>query len=146
MIPIYFATIHEYKREVIVSDQYGQVTLSADVMLQINSKPQMFTLSYLDWNPEKEAFVQSLANNFAEYVVDAERGANSYDYVVSAMRRWYMALPKYVKESKKGPNGEKLIKGRPEMLILLKQNMSGNEFCLKLLKALVLLIFRSTSG
>lgn len=129
LIPIYLAAvIHEYKREVIVSDQYGQLTLSADVMLQINSKPQMFTLSYLDWNPEKEAFVQSLANIFAEYVVDAERGVNSYDYVVSAMRRWYMALPKYVKESKKGPNGEKLIKGRPEMLILLKQNMSGNEF------------------
>ena len=129
LIPIYLAAvIHEYKREVIVSDQYGQVTLSADVMLQINSKPQMFTLSYLDWNPEKEAFVQSLAYNFAEYVVDAERGSNSYDYVVSAMRRWYMALPKYVKESKKGPNGEKLIKGRLEMLKLLKQNMSGNEF------------------
>lgn len=129
LIPIYLAAvIHEYKREVIVSDQYGQVTLSADVMLQINAKPQMFTLSYLDWNPEKEAFVQSLANNFAEYVVEAERGANSYDYVVSAMRRWYMALPKYVKESKLGPNGEKLIKGRSEMLKLLKQNMSGNEF------------------
>ena len=129
LIPIYLsAVIHEYKREVIVADQYGQVTLSADVMLQINSKPEKFTLSYLDWNPEKEAFVQSLSSYFEEYVVDAERGSNSYDYVVSAMRRWYMSLPKYVKESSKGPNGEKLSKGQSEMLKLLKQNMSGNEF------------------
>ena len=48
------------------------------------------------------------AENFAEYIVDAERGANSYDYVVSAMRRWYMALPKYAKESKKGADGKKM--------------------------------------
>lgn len=129
LIPIYLAAvIHEYKREVIVSDQYGQVTVSAEVMLQINSKPEKFTLSYLDWNPEKEAFVQNLSNYFAEYVVDAECSSNAYDYVVSAMRRWYMALPKYVKESKKGPSGEKIRKGRQEMLKLLKQNMSGNEF------------------
>lgn len=88
----------------------------------------MFTLSYLDWNPEKEAFVQSLASYFSEYVVEAERGSNSYDYVVSAMRRWYMALPKYAKESKKTPSGEKIRQDRLEMLKLLKQNMSGNEF------------------
>lgn len=129
LIPIYLAAvIHEYKREVIVSDRFGQVTLSADVMLQINSKPDMFTLSCLDWNPEKEAFVQSLAVCFADYVVEAERGANAYDYVVSAMRRWYMALPKYVKDSKNSPDGEKLSKGRLEMLKLLKQNIGGNEF------------------
>ena len=128
LIPIYLAAvIHEYKREVIISDQYGQVPLTAEVLLQINAKPKMFTLSYLDWNPEKENFVQNLASYFAEYIVEAERGANSYDYVVSAMRRWYMALPKYAKDSKQGPDGKKITKSYQEMLKLLKQNMSGNE-------------------
>ena len=128
LVPIYLAAvIHEYKKEVIISDQYGQVSVTADAILQINSKPSMFYLSYLDWNPEREAFVQSLAGFFAKFVVDAERGANSYDYVVSAMRRWYMALPKYVKESKTDPTGGKLKKNYQEMLKLLKQNISGNE-------------------
>lgn len=128
LIPIYLATvIHEYKREVIISDQFGQVPLSAETLLQINSKPEMFTLSYLDWNPEKERFVNKLAENFTEYVVDAERGANSYDYVVSAMRRWYMALPKYAKESKKTADGKTIPKAYQELLKLLKQNVSGNE-------------------
>lgn len=128
LVPIYLAAvIHEYKREVIISNQYGQVPVSADAILQINSKPSMFYLSYLDWNPEREVFVQNLASYFAEFVVDAERGANSYDYVVSAMRRWYMALPKYVKESKTDPTGGKLKKNYQEMLKLLKQNISGNE-------------------
>ena len=128
LIPIYLAAvIHEYKREVIISDQFGQVSLSADTLLQINAKPDMFTLSYLDWNPEKEGFVQSLSECFAEYVVDVEKGANSYDYVVSAMRRWYMALPKFAKESKKAADGKKIIKEYQEVLKLLKQNISGNE-------------------
>lgn len=128
LIPIYLAAvIHEYKREVIISDQYGQVQVTAEVMLQINSRPEMFTLSYLDWNPEKEAFVQNLSSYFADYIVDVERGANSYDYVVSAMRRWYMALPKCATECQKGPNGEKIRKDRQDMLKLLKQSISGNE-------------------
>lgn len=128
LIPIYLAAvIHEYKREVIISDQYGQVQVSTELMLQINSKPNMFTLSYLDWNPEKEAFVLRLADYFSDYVVDAERGANSYDYVVSAMRRWYMALPKYARDSKTKPDGGKIRKTHLEMLKLLKQNVNGNE-------------------
>lgn len=128
LIPIYLAAvIHEYKSEVIISDQYGQVSVNAEVMLQINSKPEMFMLSYLDWNPEKENFVKCLSEYFADYIVEAERGVNSYDYVVAAMRRWYMALPKYAKDSKLMPDGKIIRKDFQEMLRLLKQNTSGNE-------------------
>ena len=128
LIPIYLsAVIHEYKREVIISDQFSQVSVSADVIQQINSKPEKFTLSYLDWDLEKEAFVQGLSILFAEYVVEAEKSSNSYDYVVSAMKRWYMSLPKYSKESKTAPDGGKIRKQYQETLKILKQNISGNE-------------------
>ena len=37
LIPIYLAAVmHEYKREVIISDQFGQVALSAETLLQID--------------------------------------------------------------------------------------------------------------
>jgi hypothetical protein len=128
LIPIYLAAvIHEYKREVIISDQYGQVALTADTLLQINTKPDMFTLSYLDWNPEKESYIMQLAEIFSKFIVEAERGINSYDYVVSAMRRWYMSLPKFAKESKKNAEGIKITKERIEFLKLLKQGVNGNE-------------------
>lgn len=128
LIPIYLAVVmHEYKKEIVVSDQFGQTTLSSELLVQINAKPEMFTLSYLDWNPEKEAFIQSLEKIFNEFVIDAEKSANSYDYVVTAMRRWYMGLPKFVKESKLGPDGEKIRKDRRAMLQVLKANHNGNE-------------------
>ncbi len=132
VIPIYLAAvIHKYKREVIISDQFGQVPLSADVLTQINAKPEMFNLSYLDWDADKEKFVKKLDGLFAEYIVDAERGSNSYDYVVSAMRRWYMALPKYAKESRIAPDGEPISKEYQDFLKLLKMNTSGNELLFK---------------
>lgn len=146
LIPIYLsAVIHEYKREVIISGQYGQIPLTVDTILQINARPDMFSLAYLDWNPEKEAFVQKIADCFADYVVDAERRVNSYDYVVSAMRRWYMALPKYAKDSKNTPDGKKIGKDRQETLKLLKQNINGNELLFdKLPKLYGLVDFRET--
>ena len=146
LIPIYITVVlHEYKKEVVISDQLGQVSISADTMIQINAKPEQFYLSYIDWNPEKETFVRTLAEYFAEFVVEAERGSNSYDYVVSAMRRWYMSLPKYAKESKFAPNRGRIRKDYQEMLKLLKQNNSGNELLFeKLPKAFGLVEFKES--
>lgn len=128
LIPIYLAAvIHIYKREIIISDSYGQISLSADVIIQINEKPENFYLDYLDWNPEREKYIQSLSELFQEYVVEAEKSSNPYDYVVSAMKRWYMSLPKYAKESKCAPDGSGISKTYHKMLRLLKQNASGNE-------------------
>ena len=40
LIPIYLsAVLHEYKKEVVISDRFGQVTLNADVIEQINAEP-----------------------------------------------------------------------------------------------------------
>ena len=128
LIPIYLATVmHVYKKEIIISDFYGQVSISVDVLTQINAKPDSFRLAYLDWNPEREKYIQSLAILFQDYVVETEKGSNSYDYVLSAMKRWYMALPKYSKESKITPEGVQLPKAYQKVLRLLKQNASGNE-------------------
>ena len=128
LMPIYIAVVlHEYKREVVVSDMTGQLPLNADTLLQLNSKPERFYISYLDWSPEKENFINILAEAFDDYVVEAEKSINSYDYVVTAMHRWYMSLPKYAKDSKKAPDGGKLRKDYQEMMKLFKQNVNGNE-------------------
>lgn len=128
LIPIYLAAVmHVHKKEIIISDSYGQIPISADVLTQINAKPDTFSLSYLDWNPEREDYIKSLATLFQEHIVETEKGTNSYDYVVASMKRWYMALPKYTKESKYTPDGIQVPKTYQKVLRLLKQNVSGNE-------------------
>lgn len=128
LIPLYVAAVlHEYKKQVVIQDQYGQVPLSMDVLLQINANPASFTLTYLDWDPEKERYIQALSELFRENVVEAERGNNSYDYVSNAMKRWFLALPKYAKEAKKTPDGTSIDKRYQAMIRALRQNLSSYE-------------------
>lgn len=126
LIPIYLAVVmHEYKQQIMITDKFGQVPISADVLLQINSNPKAFTLSFVDWDLEKVEFISTLSNAFSEYVIDAEKAANHYDYVVNAMRRWMMALPKYSKESRILPSGKRIDSRYVAMIKLLRQNING---------------------
>ena len=128
LIPIYLAVVlHEYKQQVLILDKFGQVPTSADILLQINADPNAFSLSYIDWNPEKESFVEQLTQTFANHIIDAEKGANTYDYIANAMRRWVMSLPKYAKEIKCQPNRKKIDGRHLSLLKLLKHNTSSYE-------------------
>lgn len=132
LIPIYVAAVmHNYRQQTVINDRFGPVQTSVDVLVQINSDPGSFTLEYLDWNPEKERYIARLSDAFSDYVVEAEKSSNSYDYVANAMRRWYMALPKYSKESTQKPNGEKLVRRQLEMMNLLRQNTSSSDLLFK---------------
>lgn len=128
LIPIYLAAVlHEYKQSVLITDRFGQVTTSTDVLLQSNADPSAFSITYLDWNPEKEAFVSRLAELFRDYVIEAEQLNNTHDYAVLAMRRWYMSLPKYAKEIKRTPSGDRVDKRYLGFTRLLRQNVGSHE-------------------
>ena len=128
LIPIYLAAVfHKYKRELIIEDKNTQIPLNADALLQINATPESFYLAYLEWDPEKEALVQQLEELFSDKVIKAEKNANSYDYVVSAMRRWYMGLPKYTKGLKKTIGGKRVDNRYVKFLNLLKQPLGSHE-------------------
>ena len=132
LIPIYIAAVmHNYRQQIVIYDRFGSVQTTVDVLIQINSDPSSFTLEYLDWNQEKENYIARLSDAFSDYVVVAEKASSSYDYVANAMRRWYMGLPKYSKESTKIPGGEKLMRRQLEMIKLLRQNTSNSDLLFK---------------
>lgn len=136
LIPIYLAAVfHEFKQELILQDRYGQVSINSDTLLQVNANPEGFTLAYLDWDPEKAEFIQRLAEIFSDYVIEAEKKANAYDYVVSAMKRWHMALPKYAKELKCSVGGQAVDKRYLAMLRLLRNSVGGHELLFNKLPA-----------
>lgn len=124
IIPIYLAAVlHEYRQEAVIINNVEQIPLNLDALLQIEADPSQFQLQYLDWDPEKENFIRELDDIFHDYIIEVEKITNAYEYVVSAMKRWYMALPKYSKE--KMPQGRaKRYKG---LIRLLKQNIGGYE-------------------
>ena len=132
LIPIYLAAVmHNYRQQMVINDRFGPVQTTVDALIQINAEPGNFTLEYLEWNPEKERYILRLAEVFGAYVINAEKASNSYDYVANAMRRWFMALPKYSKESKAHPTGSKIVKRQLDMMKLLRQNTSGSDLLFK---------------
>lgn len=127
LIPLYLAVVfHTYKQEIIIHDRFGQISMTTDALLQINANPEGFTLYYLDWNPEKEQYIEELSQVFEEFVIQAEKSASSYEFVVSAIRRWFMSLPKYTKETKTSTS-----KRYAAFLKILKRNVGGNELLFK---------------
>ena len=127
VIPIYIAAVfHEYREDIILQNDIGQLSLTADTLEQINSKPSDYYMVYLDWNPEKQEFVRQLAGTFEQYVSKAEQNVSSYEYVASAMKRWYMSLPRFAKESK-GLPGRPVDPRYASFLKLLRQNVNDNE-------------------
>jgi len=125
LIPIYLAAVlHKHKRDISISDRAGQIPLTVDVIEQINAQPNLFSLSYLDWNPQKEAYLKELETTYKEYIVEAEKNTNDYDFIVSAMKRWYLSLPKYSKELKV----ETKDSCKKSFILELKRNEGGLKF------------------
>lgn len=132
LIPLYLAAaLHNYRQQTVINDRFGPVQTSVDVLMQINSAPGNFALEYLDWNAEKEEYINQLAEAFEDYIVDAEKAGNYYDYVANAMHRWYMTLPKFSKESTTRPSGERIQRRQLEMVKLLQGNNHGSDLLFK---------------
>ena len=138
LVPIYVAAVfHEYKKEIIIYDRFSQVPLNNDTLLQIEAAPQDFTLQCLDWDGEKDKYVEALSKVFKDYVIEAEKTAAGYGYVVSAMHRWYMELPKYAKESKHSPDGQQIDKVKRQFLRMLKLNIGTHTLLFERLPVLI---------
>lgn len=128
IIPLFIAAVvHEFKKDLIIKDQYNEVPINLDTILQINSKPDEYKLIYLSWNLEKQSYIDKLENIFKQFIVHEEKSLGAYDYIVNAMRRWYLSLPKYTKEIKKNINGSNIDKRFLNFAKLLKQNIVGYE-------------------
>jgi len=95
LIPIYLAAVlHEFKKSISIRDRIGQATFSAQTLNLINASPELYSIRFIEWNADKESYVQELRKNFSAQlskVTDSET-------VSDIMRRWYVSLPKYSKE------------------------------------------------
>lgn len=135
LIPIYLsAVLHEYKKEVVINDRFGQITMNADAIEQINAEPGMFTISYIDWNPDKEAYISALEEVFGEYAIE-DSTTTPYEHVMISMKRWYMALPKYAKNTKV-IEGKKIGKANKTFLQEMRKNTGSYDLVFNIIPSI----------
>lgn len=135
VIPIYIAVaLHFFKKYLVIKNKNEEVKITADLLNSINENPKAFTVFMEDWNEDKSAYIDSLAELFSDYIISKEKDYNTFTYVVSAMSRWYMSLPKFAKELKtlyRGKNNspEKIPSAQVKFIGYLRQSdINAREF------------------
>ncbi len=112
--PIYIATVlHLHRNNIVIKKGSSEQKLSADLLNMINDAPEGYSVVLENWNEDKANYLAQLEQLFQKHVHEQEKVYNSFAYVVSAMCRWYMSLPKYTKEmtkTYKGINSKEMFK------------------------------------
>ena len=99
VIPIYIAVVlHLYKKNLVITYRGNEVKITPDLLNDINESPDDYIVILENWNEEKAEYMAQLEDLFSEYVIEREKDYNNFTYLMFAMNRWYMSLPKYTKE------------------------------------------------
>lgn len=134
VIPIYIATVlYLYKKNLVILYHGNEVKITPDLLNDINETPQEYSVILEDWNEDKARYLSQLEEVFAEFVTEREKVYNRFTYLLLAINRWYLSLPKYAKEAtvKYGADGkpEKINAARRRFLSSLKQlDLNPREF------------------
>lgn len=101
VIPIYIAVIlHFFKKYAVITKNNREMEINARLLESINNNPADYDIYLEQWDSSKEAYITALEEIFSAHVRVAEKEYNNFDYIVRAIQRWYLQLPKYVKEIK----------------------------------------------
>jgi len=99
VIPIYVAVVlHLHKQNLVILSNGNEAKITPDLLNSINENPGDYSVIVENWNEEKAQYMAELETIFAQYINEKEKAYNSFTYLVLAINRWYMSLPKYAKE------------------------------------------------
>lgn len=99
VIPIYIAVVlHFYKKYVVIMKNGKEMEINARLLEAINNCPSDYDVYLEQWDSLKEQYITELEASFNQYIRPVEKEFNTFDYIVRAIQRWYLQLPKYVKE------------------------------------------------
>jgi len=135
LVPIFLAVVlHQCKQSIVILHNNQEMKITADLLNSINENPDAYSVLCIKWNDEKLQYMTELENIFSDYVIEKEKAFNSFSYIVYAMNRWYLSLPKYTKEMEytyngKGKTAEKIPKDKRRFINSLKQyDANAREF------------------
>lgn len=134
VIPVYIALVlHICKKNLVILYRGSEVKITPELLNDINENPSDYSVILEDWNDDKAKYMTQLEELFSEYVTEREKSYNSFTYLVMAMNRWYLSLPKYAKETttkfKANGKAEKIESAKRKFTNSLKQlDVNPREF------------------
>ncbi|MBZ4646658.1 MAG: hypothetical protein JG777_2147 [Clostridia bacterium] len=134
VIPIYLAVVlHFFKQYAVITRGRKEVEINAELLNSINENPNEYYFYLEDWSEAKDSYIKGLEELFADNIVEKEKEYNTFAYIVRAMQRWFLALPKFTKEMSQiyagNGNFEKIEPKKIKFISGLKQiDINAREF------------------
>lgn len=130
VIPLYLAYfLSERNEDIVIYFGYKEVTLNADIILNMCDEPKDYSIFISIEDIKKEAYITELTNLFV--VQEKTRKSDSrIENLVIGMQRWFRALPQATKNLKNQSEyitDEKLLRSVPKVKELL-QNVEANPY------------------
>lgn len=126
-IPVFIAVVlHEMKKDLIIKSNGVEVKINSDTLNSMNEKPEIYSVLMEDWDQDKKDYLLALDELFSEYIVEKERALNSFSYIVSAVDRWYLALPKCAREMQKRYSNDKPVSKKHRAFFQLLKSPKTN--------------------
>ena len=106
VIPLYIAAVlHFFKQHTVITRASREIEINAELLSAIGENPSEYYVFLENWTEEKNNYIASLEILFATHIVEKEKEYNTFNYIVRAMQRWFISLPKYAKEMKSAYEG-----------------------------------------
>ena len=130
LIPIFIAAVMcADSQNLVIKYGANEVRLTPDLLNDINESPGDYSVILENWSEDKAKYLAGLEDIFGEYVSEREKAYNGFAFVLLAMNRWYMNLPKYAKELDKlyaGNEKFESLDGRRKKFINSLKQLDGN--------------------
>lgn len=105
VIPFYIAAaLYPYKTYTVIKGK-KELFLTAEVLEAINENPGGYSIRIVNWDAEKTAYIAGIEKAVSNYVNAEEREYSSFNYIVSALHKWYLHLTRFDRETDRICNG-----------------------------------------
>lgn len=129
VIPVFIAAVlHNYKQHaVILNLNNKELEIRAETLENINKVPENYKFILEDWNMDKQNYINELDILFRKNIVATEREYNTFDYIVKAMQRWFMQIPKYSREADQIYKGQNEFEKLKIQIKKFKNQLKGSD-------------------
>lgn len=103
VMPVFLAiAFRDLKTRLLIRDKDGlERPLDAELLESISKSPNHYTVEVIGLDQAKEQYLEQLSRLFEEYL-PSDTLSHNYAYPVGlAMKRWFVSLPRYTRESRK---------------------------------------------
>lgn len=147
VIPLILSySLSKYKKYLSIFNYGSEVVLNSETLMNIDKTPEKYSIRLEEFTHEKEVYLNELQEIFSEYINENDKKDDSLNYIIMAIKRWFLYLSKYSRNSKTEYLGEIKYEKLPKSDVKLKNKLRIlNENSIKFLFEELLVIFETSS-